>query len=140
MYIVHIVAFLKIEGFPCYFYSFADPHHLDADPDPFFHFDAVPDPTVNFGADPDLTFHFDADPDSTFALMRIRLWIRLLIKVSLLGSIVSHRSSKMGLHGSIVSSTSPSRLKWIWIRLLTLVQIHADPDSHHCLFTRIFLK
>jgi hypothetical protein len=25
--------------------SLADPHHIDADPDPAFHFDADPDPT-----------------------------------------------------------------------------------------------
>jgi hypothetical protein len=35
--------------------SVADPHHLDADPDPASHFDADPD------TDP--TFHFNADPD-----------------------------------------------------------------------------
>jgi hypothetical protein len=33
--------------------SGADPHSLDADPDPAFHLDADPDPT----------FHFDADPN-----------------------------------------------------------------------------
>jgi hypothetical protein len=32
--------------------SVADPHHLDADPDPACHFDADPDP--------DTTFYFDA--------------------------------------------------------------------------------
>ncbi len=70
-----------------------------------------------------------------FAFMRIRLWIRLLCCVSvtglktfqgstmsLLGSFVSHRSSK-SLHGSIVSSTSPSGLKRLWMRLFTLVRI-----------------
>jgi hypothetical protein len=36
--------------------SIAEPHHIDADPDPACHFDADPDP--------DPTFHFDAgDPD-----------------------------------------------------------------------------
>jgi hypothetical protein len=38
----------------CPSYSVADPHHVDADPDPAFHFDADPDP--------DPTFHSDADP------------------------------------------------------------------------------
>ena len=33
--------------------SVADPHHLDADPDPAFHLDADPDPTFQFDADPD---------------------------------------------------------------------------------------
>ncbi len=39
------------------FSSVADPHHLDAnpDPDPTSHFDTDPDP--------DPTFHFDAVPD-----------------------------------------------------------------------------
>jgi hypothetical protein len=41
------------------FCSVADPHHLDADPDPVFHFDADPD------ADPDPTFKFDADPSGS---------------------------------------------------------------------------
>ncbi len=36
--------------------SVADPHHLDADPDPAFHFDGDPDPA----------FHFDGDPDPAF--------------------------------------------------------------------------
>jgi hypothetical protein len=37
--------------------SVADPHHLDADPDP--------NPACHFyvDPDPDPTFHFDADPD-----------------------------------------------------------------------------
>jgi hypothetical protein len=38
--------------------SVADPHHIDADPDPTYHFDAHPDPTHHFDADP--------DPDSDF--------------------------------------------------------------------------
>jgi hypothetical protein len=43
----------------------ADPHHLDADPDPdpACHFDADPDPACHFYADPDPACHFDADPD-----------------------------------------------------------------------------
>jgi hypothetical protein len=67
MYIVHIVVFLKIEGFPC-FYSLAITHHLDADPDPVFNFDVDSDPVFNFGADPDQTFHFDADPYPTYCI------------------------------------------------------------------------
>ncbi len=37
--------------------SVADPHHLDADPDP--------NPACHFDtdSDPDPTFHFEADPD-----------------------------------------------------------------------------
>jgi len=31
--------------------SVADPHHLDADPDPAFHFDADPDPDPAFSQD-----------------------------------------------------------------------------------------
>ncbi len=45
----------------------ADPHHLDADPDPAFHFDvdADPDPTFHSDADadPNPAFYFEADPD-----------------------------------------------------------------------------
>jgi hypothetical protein len=40
-------------------HSVADPHHLDADPDP--------DPTC----------HFDADPDLLVTLMRIQIRIQL---------------------------------------------------------------
>ncbi len=43
--------------------SVADPHHIDADPDPARHFDADPDPARHFDADPDPARHFDADPD-----------------------------------------------------------------------------
>ncbi len=74
--------------------SVADPHHLDADPDPAFHFNADQDPSFQIkaqklgrsaqiglytyilsshlqfysdpDADPDLAYHFDADPDPTF--------------------------------------------------------------------------
>jgi len=31
--------------------SVADPHHIDADPDPAFHFDADPDPDPAFSQD-----------------------------------------------------------------------------------------
>ena len=37
--------------------SVADPHHLEADPNPAFHFDEAPDP--------DSTFHSERDPDPT---------------------------------------------------------------------------
>jgi hypothetical protein len=68
-------------------YIVADPHHLDADPDPALHFDADPDPAFHSDADPDptthvfpdldplmlqydplrlLPFHSDADPDPAF--------------------------------------------------------------------------
>ncbi len=36
----------------------ADPHHVDADPDPACNFDPVPDPI----------FHFDADPNPSFQI------------------------------------------------------------------------
>jgi hypothetical protein len=42
----------------------ANPHHIDADPDPACHFDADPGPAFHVDADPDPIFHFDADPDS----------------------------------------------------------------------------
>ncbi len=38
----------------------ADPHHIDADPDPAFHFDADPDPAFHFNADPDPSFQIKA--------------------------------------------------------------------------------
>ncbi len=47
----------------CIFYSVADPHHFDADPDPSFHVDADPDPTFHSDADPNPTSHFDVVPD-----------------------------------------------------------------------------
>jgi hypothetical protein len=42
----------------------ADPHHLNADPDPVFHFNANPDPAPlqSRVADPH-SFHPDPDPD-----------------------------------------------------------------------------
>jgi hypothetical protein len=76
--------------------SVADPHHLDADPDPAchfdanadpdpaFHFDAGPhhldadaDPACHFDADPDLdpACHFDADPVLLVTLMKMRIRI-----------------------------------------------------------------
>ncbi len=45
--------------------SVADPHHVDADPDPACHFDVDPNPCI-FDADPDPACHFDADLDSIF--------------------------------------------------------------------------
>jgi hypothetical protein len=80
--------------------SVADPHHLDADPDPSFH----------FVAGPDTPFYFDADPDPNFSLVRI--WILLLIRVL---QICEHRHTdprydsilnllaSTGLHGSILN-------------------------------------
>ncbi len=49
--------------------SVADPHHVDADPDPAFHFDADADPDLTFlsFADPDPTFKFDPDPTTHFS-------------------------------------------------------------------------
>ncbi len=35
----------------------ADPHHVDADPDPTYHFDTNPDPTFHFDEDPDPASH-----------------------------------------------------------------------------------
>jgi hypothetical protein len=46
---------LKDENYTYKILSVADPHHVDADPDPPCHFDA----DVN----PDPTFHLEADPD-----------------------------------------------------------------------------
>jgi hypothetical protein len=46
--------------------SVADPHNLDADPDPAFHFDADPDPAFPYDADPDPACHVGADPDPIF--------------------------------------------------------------------------
>ncbi len=63
MYIAHIVAFLEIEGFPCFFTVL---RIRIADQDPVFNFDVDSDPVFNFGADPDQTFHFNADPYLTF--------------------------------------------------------------------------
>jgi len=42
--------------------SVADPHHVDADPDPSCQFDVDPDP--------DPTFHFDADPNPDPSFLR----------------------------------------------------------------------
>jgi hypothetical protein len=33
-----------------FFFSVADPHHFDADPDPAYHFDADPKPACPFDA------------------------------------------------------------------------------------------
>jgi hypothetical protein len=43
----------------------ADPHHIDADPDPAFHFDGDQEPTFHSDAEPypNPAFQFDADPD-----------------------------------------------------------------------------
>ncbi len=45
---------------------FADPHNLNADPDPDFHFNVDPDPAFHFNVDPDPYFHFNVDPDPDF--------------------------------------------------------------------------
>jgi hypothetical protein len=45
--------------------SFADSHHVDADPYPGFYFDVDPNPPFHSDADPDPTFQFDLDPDPT---------------------------------------------------------------------------
>ncbi len=41
--------------------SVADPHHVDADPDPAFHFDTDPDPTCHSDLDPEPTTPFFPD-------------------------------------------------------------------------------
>ncbi len=48
----------QFQPLPFDFTIVADPHHIDADPDPACHFDT----------DPESTFHFDvdADPDPSF--------------------------------------------------------------------------
>jgi hypothetical protein len=55
--------------------SVADPHHLEADPNPAFHFDEAPDPDSTFHSERDLdpTFEikFDADPDPTTSFFQI---------------------------------------------------------------------
>jgi hypothetical protein len=43
--------------------SVADPHHVDANPDPTFHFDEG----FGSGSGAYSTFHFDLDPDLTVA-------------------------------------------------------------------------
>ncbi len=35
------------------YFSVADPHHFNADPDPFFHLNADPDPAFRFNTDLD---------------------------------------------------------------------------------------
>jgi hypothetical protein len=105
--------------------SVADPHHVDADPDPIppCHFDADPDPAFQLDTDPHLdpdpTVHFDADPDPgpcfqiraqnlkkrsnrpILKLLRIRIQFITLMRIQILPVI--------------------------------LVRIHPDPDSDHCL-------
>ncbi len=50
--------------------SVADPHHVDADPDPAFHLDAKPEPDNTFHSDadldPDPTLKLDPDPTTIF--------------------------------------------------------------------------
>jgi hypothetical protein len=55
---MHIDAYDTV---PTYKSRVADPHHLNADPNPAFQFNADPDPAFHFNEDPDP--HFTADPD-----------------------------------------------------------------------------
>jgi hypothetical protein len=57
----------EVYGGMAWKYSVADPHRVDAVPDPPFYFDAVPDPPFRFD-DPGPIFFFDADPDPTLSL------------------------------------------------------------------------
>ncbi len=41
----------------------ADPHHINADPNPAFHDKSDPDPAVHYKSDPDPAVHFNADTD-----------------------------------------------------------------------------
>ncbi len=54
------------------FYSVANPHHDDPDPDPECHFEADPepdsDPACHFEADLEPTFHFETEPDPSFQI------------------------------------------------------------------------
>jgi hypothetical protein len=52
-------------------FSVADPHHVDADPEPAFHVHVDPDPTFHPDADPDPTFQFVVDPDPTTLFFQI---------------------------------------------------------------------
>jgi hypothetical protein len=57
----------------------ADPHHLNADPNPAFQFNEDPDPA----------FHVNADPDPAFNLLRIWICILLFIKMMRIGDHLS---------------------------------------------------
>jgi hypothetical protein len=44
----------------------AEPHHVNAypDPDPAFHLTADPEPAFHFNADPEPAFHFNVDAEA----------------------------------------------------------------------------
>jgi hypothetical protein len=121
--------------------------HFDANPDPAFHSVEIPDPAFLFDANPCPTFHFDADLDLDPAPHKCCVSVTcqktfLGSTMSLLGSIVSHISSKVSLRGSIVSGFGSDFSLWCGSGSSSpqIMQLQADPDSHHCLFTRIFLE
>ncbi len=110
-------------------FSVADPHHFNADPDPACHFDA--------DADPDPACHFDAAPDPNFYLS---LWWG-----SGSGSLLPNKGSKpwksdkrgsYSIHfgaSSVNWCRSGSGLSLMRILLFNLMLIHADPDPWHWL-------
>jgi hypothetical protein len=49
----HIMPYIGVHLFTCFYSGVPDPYHFIADPDPAFH----------INADPDTSFHFNADPD-----------------------------------------------------------------------------
>jgi hypothetical protein len=59
--------------------SVADPHHLDADPDPTFHFDADPDPAFHLNADPDPSFQIKARNLKVLRLIFHTFWHVIVI-------------------------------------------------------------
>jgi hypothetical protein len=64
--------------------SVADPHHLDADPDPAFHFDTDSDPDPTFHSDADGTFQFEEDPEpDPIPLTFPQIWTLLCFKITL---------------------------------------------------------
>ena len=60
----------------------ADPHHLNADPDPSFYFNALtePDPAFHFNGDsvPDPFFHTNANPDPNFCFVTLNSVVHIL--------------------------------------------------------------
>jgi hypothetical protein len=97
--------------------SVADPHHVDADPDPTFHFaaDPGPDPSFQIKAKtlkkcpnrllfhtfwlvickliPDPAYHFDADSDPTFQFEAI--WLKTIFVTKSLFLIVIKRQNNL---------------------------------------------
>ncbi len=65
--------------------SVADPHHVDADPDPAFHLDAKPDPDNTFHSDadldPDPTLKLDPDPDPTTIFLQIGIQLPKMMRI-----------------------------------------------------------